>query len=536
MIRLSYVMLVKVQDTKLQTDADLLKEFSGSGSQAAFATLVERHGPMVHAVAMRTLSHHHDAEDVTQATFLVLAREAEALSRKPSVAGWLHTVSRRLALDAHRSKESRQRREATAMNEPVNLTRDAISTGFRRELDAALDGLPERYRHPLVLFHLEGASLDEVAHRLDLQPSTLRTRLSRAREMLRNILVRRGVEVASVAVLSSFLTVEAKATVFTPSLLSSVVSTATGSGAGVSTNILQLAAKAATGTKSISVTSFIILMKTKVTLVTAILVALAAVGTTAYIVNTGQDSKAGNSDAKREADQRYFAGLSEANERQAREGKARESKSRQRAPQFQSIEEAAQALIAFDLSPLFVGVGGGGGARAREAEKACYYGLRNLSAKIPRGYYSELTARFRSGSEKNAKDYFRQMALYVEWGRLDFDAALADLSRIEDAKMHSSALENVFRGSAEENAMAAMKKAETLVIETPHELSYNGRISLMDAIFDTWIESDPLSAVEWVKQAQVPAKSRDQWINDGLRTWSEKDPESAELWRKQQNR
>lgn len=230
MIRRSYVIVLKVRDTNLQTDADLLKEFSGSGSQAAFATLVERHGPMVHAVAMRTLSHHHDAEDVTQATFLVLAREAEALSRKPSVAGWLHTVSRRLALDAHRSRESRQRREATAMNEPVNLTRDAISTGFRRELDAALDGLPERYRHPLVLFHLEGASLDEVAHRLDLQPSTLRTRLSRAREMLRNILVRRGVEVASVAVLSSFLTAEAKAAAFTPGLLSTVVSTATGSG------------------------------------------------------------------------------------------------------------------------------------------------------------------------------------------------------------------------------------------------------------------------------------------------------------------
>lgn len=51
-----------------------------------------------------------------------------------------------------------------------------------------------------------------------------------------------------------------------------------------------------------------------------------------------------------------------------------------------------------------------------------------------------------------------------------------------------------------------------------------------------WIESDLFSAVEWAKQAQVPAKSRDHWINDGLRTWSEKDPESAEMWRKQQNR
>ena len=175
-----------------QTDADLLKEFSDSGSHAAFAALVERHGPMVHAVALRVLSNHHDAQDVTQAVFLVLAREAAKLSGKPSVAGWLHTVSRRLALDARKSRESRQRREHAAMNESVNITPDAtLSAGFRRELDAALERLPDRYRQPLVLFHLEGASLNEVARRLDLQPSTLRTRLSRARDLLRRILGRR---------------------------------------------------------------------------------------------------------------------------------------------------------------------------------------------------------------------------------------------------------------------------------------------------------------------------------------------------------
>ncbi|OYV06552.1 MAG: hypothetical protein CFE26_05665 [Verrucomicrobiales bacterium VVV1] len=519
---------MKVQDSNLQTDADLLKEFSGSGRHSAFATLVERHGPMVHAVAMRTLSNHHDAQDVTQAAFLVLAREAEALSRKPSVAGWLHTVSRRLSLDAHRSRESRQRREAAAMNEPVNLTRDAVSTGFRRELDAALDGLPERYRHPLVLFHLEGASLDEVAHRLDLQPSTLRTRLSRAREMLRNILVRRGVEVASVAALSGFFTAEAKAAALTPSLLSSVVATATGNGTGVSTTILQLAGKAAYGTKSISistsVTSLVILMKTKATLATAILVALAAVGTTAYVVN---DGNAGAPEAKQGADHRNLAAQAEVREQKANERQSREREARARTPQFQSIEEAAQALIDFDLTPLF--------GSDREEANRCSFRLRSLSAKIPNAYYSELTARFRKGSEKNHKDYFRQMALYMEWGRLDQQAALADLPRIDDAKMHSKALENVFRGSTEAIAGAAMKRAETLTIAAPHELSDNGRISLMDAIFDTWIESDPFGAVEWAKQAQVPDKLRNQWINDGLRTWSKKDPEAAEKWSKQQN-
>ena len=57
----------------------------------------------------------------------------------------------------------------------------------------------------------------------------------------------------------------------------------------------------------------------------------------------------------------------------------------------------------------------------------------------------------------------------------------------------------------------------------------------MDSIFDTWIESDPFGAVEWAKQAQVPDKRRNQWIDDGLRNWSKKDPEAAEKWRKQEN-
>ena len=508
---------VKVQDSNLQTDAELLKEFSGSGSHTAFATLVERHGPMVHAVAMRTLSNHHDAQDVTQATFLVLAREAAELSRKPSVAGWLHTVSRRLSLDAHRSRESRQRREATAMNETVNLTHDAISTGFRRELDAALDGLPERYRHPLVLFHLEGASLDEVARRLDLQPSTLRTRLSRAREMLRNILVRRGVEVASVAALSSFFAAEAKAAAFTHSFISSVVASATSNGVGVSATILQLAGKAACGTKPISITTSItslaILMKTKAALATAILVALAAVGTTAYVANhedAGTHAEAQGAELRNPAP-----------------AEGHDGKTRQRPPQFQSIEEAAQALIDFDLTPLF--------GSDREEANRCSFRLRSLSAKIPQAYYSDLTARFRKGSEKNLKDYFRQMALYTEWGRLDFEAALADLPRIDDAKMHSKALERVFIGTTEADAKGTMKKAETLVLTAPHELGDSARISLMDAIFDAWIESDPFSAVEWARQAQVPDKSRNQWIADGHRAWSKKDPDAAERWCKQHN-
>jgi hypothetical protein len=339
--------------------------------------------------------------------------------------------------------------------------------------------------------------------------------------MLRHILVRRGVEVASVGALSAFFAAEAKAAAFTPTLLSSVVDAATGNGVGVSTRILQLAGKAGCGSKPISITTSItsitILMKTKATLVTATLVALAAVGTTAYFVNQ-RDAR--TQSETQGADHRNPAG-------QGGPAEGHDGRKRERAPQFQSIEEAEQALLDFDMTPIF-------GSDGEEA-KRCSYRLRGLAAKIPNAYFSELAARFRKGSDRDLKHYFRQMALYTEWGRLDLEAALADLPRIDDAKMHSKALENVFRGSTEADARAAMKRAETLAIAAPHELRDNERISLMDAIFDTWIESDPFSAVEWARQAQVPDKRRNQWIDDGLRTWGKKDPDAAEKWRKQEN-
>jgi RNA polymerase sigma-70 factor (ECF subfamily) len=278
------------------TDAYLLKVFSRSASEshAAFTELVKRHGPMVHAVALRVLSNHHDAQEVTQAVFIVLARDAAQLSGKPSVAGWLHTVSRRLSLDARKSRERRQRREQAVMNainESANANPDAtLGAGFRQELDAALECLPDRYRQPLVLFHLEGASLQEIANHLDLQPSTLRTRLSRGRSMLRQLLVHRGVEVASIGLLSSLLAAEAKAVAFTPKLLSAVLDAATGGGAAVSPLIQELIGKAAgakTTTLSFQLINLTILMKTKTNAVVAIVIALAAAGTTAYVVRQG---------------------------------------------------------------------------------------------------------------------------------------------------------------------------------------------------------------------------------------------------------
>jgi len=222
-----------------RTDGELLTAFAADGSQAAFTELVHRHGAMVHGLCWRVLGDPHEAEDVTQAVFLTLARKAATLRKDPSVAGWLHHVAVCLARNARLSRRGRQQRVEEAMQTLPTSEESAVDRlAFRAELDAAIDQLPERYRRPLVLFHLEGQTLQQTAAQLGLNPATTGTRLSRARELLRKKLVRRGVTVGSVGALTVLLSAESGAAVLPPTFVASTVGAATGG--AVSTTVAAL--------------------------------------------------------------------------------------------------------------------------------------------------------------------------------------------------------------------------------------------------------------------------------------------------------
>lgn len=173
------------------SDHDLLERYLGHGEQAAFAALLHRHGPLVLGLSRRLVRDAHLAEDVFQATFLVLARKAHRIRKRDAVASWLHGVATRLARQACLSESAhalRQRRGARKEGSASDPAGDELV----RVLHEELARLPERFRAPLLLCYLEGRTQDEAAFQLGWSLSTLRRRLEQGRERLRERMTRRG--------------------------------------------------------------------------------------------------------------------------------------------------------------------------------------------------------------------------------------------------------------------------------------------------------------------------------------------------------
>jgi RNA polymerase sigma factor (sigma-70 family) len=191
----------------------LLEAFLARRDEAAFAALVQRHGPMVLGVCRRLLRNSHDAEDAFQATFLVLARKAAAVVPREGVAGWLYGVARRTALEARAVLARRRRREQQAVTMPEPAAEAEEPRDWKQVFDEEIRRLPARYRTAVILCELEGRSRKEAARQLRVPEGTLSSRLAEARKMLGRRLALRGVEATAVAALAEGLSGQAPAQV-----------------------------------------------------------------------------------------------------------------------------------------------------------------------------------------------------------------------------------------------------------------------------------------------------------------------------------
>ncbi len=177
------------------SDAQLLERFAGHRDESAFEMLVTRHGPMVMGACRGVLHNPHDAEDAFQATFLVLARKARSLWVKGSLASWLYQIAIRIAVQARADSERRRRLEcqATDVREREDRTTGRPEPDLIPMLHQEIDRLPEKYRAPVILCHLEELTHEAAAQMLHCPIGTVHGRLSRARDLLRRRLIRRGV-------------------------------------------------------------------------------------------------------------------------------------------------------------------------------------------------------------------------------------------------------------------------------------------------------------------------------------------------------
>src|SRR5262245_10792310 len=175
-----------------EDDADLLARYREARDPHALDALVRKYAPLVLAACRKVLPD-ADADDVFQATFLILMRDARSIRRDQSVGSWLYGVAHRLALQARSNRARRSRIEGKVRSKREDVPPDLSWREACAAVHEELDRLPDGYRLPLLLCYLEGKSRDEAAAELGWTLNRVRGQLERGRLRLRTRLERRGI-------------------------------------------------------------------------------------------------------------------------------------------------------------------------------------------------------------------------------------------------------------------------------------------------------------------------------------------------------
>lgn len=165
-----------------------------------FETFVRAHQDLVYATAVRLLGNPAEAEDVAQSVFLKAFERFDQIGTSPAAAGWLKTVTRNACLNHLTRYRSRwrffseldgggagddDRDYETQLVAAGSVVRELERADEREQLERALRQLPDHQRVPLVLFHFEEATYDEIATLLGSSVGKVKTDIHRGREALR---------------------------------------------------------------------------------------------------------------------------------------------------------------------------------------------------------------------------------------------------------------------------------------------------------------------------------------------------------------
>ena len=185
--------------------AELMRR-AASGEDAAFESLVRHFEGMVYAFALQSLRRREDAEDATQEVFLKLWRSLATWRDEASVKTYIMRIARNTVIDMIRLRNSHPTDSLTVedgdgdesqldiadTDVSSNPTADFARREQIKEVRRAIDELPPDHREIIILRDINGLSYDEIAEATGLYPGTVKSRLSRARNNLKEILKTRN--------------------------------------------------------------------------------------------------------------------------------------------------------------------------------------------------------------------------------------------------------------------------------------------------------------------------------------------------------
>ncbi|NLZ63382.1 MAG: sigma-70 family RNA polymerase sigma factor [Lentisphaerae bacterium] len=188
----------------LPDDNSLIDRFINHGDQEAFALLVEKHSSRAYQIAYGVLGNREDAEEVAQDAFLRIYRALKNFRGDSEFSTWMYRIVINLARNKHRWHKIRGRGQEFSINAPVEnarndgelaidlpderLTpdRELIYEELKEKTREAMENLPESYRLAVMLRNLKELSYEEIAKILNCKVGTIKSKIARGREELKN--------------------------------------------------------------------------------------------------------------------------------------------------------------------------------------------------------------------------------------------------------------------------------------------------------------------------------------------------------------
>lgn len=169
-----------------------------AGDRHAFGIVVDQETAVIYRACLRILGRPHDAEDVTQESFIIAFRSIGGFRGEGSLRGWLLRIATRQSF--RRLSQRRPTADLDAVGEPLladsraDPTRVVVADEHRREVRAAVARLPEPYREVVALRFFGELSLAEMAEATGRPLNTVKTHLRRGLERLRPLVAAQGLE------------------------------------------------------------------------------------------------------------------------------------------------------------------------------------------------------------------------------------------------------------------------------------------------------------------------------------------------------